>query len=70
MDGVLFNKSQTTLIAYPAGKGARYAIPTSVTNIGNYSFDGCVSLTNVTIPNGCSLNALRVRGASKKALLP
>ena len=34
-DGVLFNKSQTTLIQYPEGKAAGYTIPSSVTSIGD-----------------------------------
>src|SRR4029453_14297274 len=31
IDGVLFNKSQTTLIQYPGGKAGSYTIPNSVT---------------------------------------
>ena len=50
-DGVLFDKSQTTLIQFPEGKTGSYTIPGSVTNIGNWAFLGCNSLTNVTIPN-------------------
>jgi hypothetical protein len=50
MSGVLFNKSQTTLIEYPGGVAGSYTIPNSVTNIGNYAFVGCSSLTGVTIP--------------------
>jgi len=38
VDGVLFNKSQTTLIQCPGGKGGSYSIPDSVTTIGNYAF--------------------------------
>jgi len=52
VDGVLFNKNQTTLIQYPGGKaGSDYTIPNSVTNIGSYAFDKCTNLTSVTIPN-------------------
>ena len=48
--GVLFDKSQTTLIQYPGGLAGSYTIPASVTNIGYGAFDGCTSLTSVTIP--------------------
>ncbi len=50
-DGVLFNKNKTTLVLCLAGKTGTYAIPNSVTNIGNYAFAGCNGLTSVTIPN-------------------
>ena len=51
-DGILFNKDKTTLICYPAGKeNTSYSIPNSVTEIGEYSFSYCTSLTNVDIPN-------------------
>jgi hypothetical protein len=52
VNGVLFNKSQTTLIQYPDGLGGSYTIPGSVTNIGNDAFAGALLLTNVTIPSG------------------
>jgi hypothetical protein len=52
VDGVLFNKSQTTLIQYPAGKaGTAYTVPPSVTSIGDSAFDSCTSLTSITIPD-------------------
>ena len=51
VDGVLFNKEQTTLIKYPGGKSNDYTIPDSVTSIGNYAFSACNSLKSVTIPN-------------------
>jgi uncharacterized repeat protein (TIGR02543 family) len=51
VEGVLFNKNQTTLAAYPAGKTGSYAIPSSVTSIGDYAFSGCSGLTSVTIPS-------------------
>ena len=50
-DGVLFNKTKTTLMIYPAGKTGAYNIPNSVTSIGNYTFQGCTGLTSVTIGN-------------------
>ena len=50
-NGVLFNKAMTTLIAHPAGRRGGYAIPNSVTSIGNYAFYHCSSLTSIDIPN-------------------
>ncbi|HXR04663.1 MAG TPA: leucine-rich repeat domain-containing protein, partial [Verrucomicrobiae bacterium] len=51
VDGVLFNKSQTMLIACPEGNAGSYTIPNSITRIGGEAFFDCASLTNVTIPN-------------------
>ena len=47
--GVLFDKSQTTLLQYPPGLAGSYMIPGSVTSIGDYAF-GDARLTGVTIP--------------------
>jgi hypothetical protein len=49
--GVVFNKSLTTLIQYPAGLISNYVIPSDVNNIGNYAFADCPGLTSVMIPN-------------------
>src|SRR4029077_2993620 len=49
--GVLFNKSQTTLISFPGGKAGTYTIPNTVTNIGAYAFESCISIGSVTIPD-------------------
>ncbi len=53
IDGVLFDKKQTTIIAVPARKEniGIHVIPSSVTSISNYAFDGCTSLTELEIPN-------------------
>ena len=51
VNGVLFDKSQTTLIQFPGGIGGSYTIPASVTSIGDYAFDDCTGLTSVTIPS-------------------
>jgi hypothetical protein len=48
-DGVLFNKDKTFLIFYPAGYGASYTIPSSVTSIGDGAFRES-NLTSITIP--------------------
>jgi hypothetical protein len=52
VDGILFNKSQTVLIQYPAGKAAgAYTVPASVTVLGMSAFSFCTNLTNVVIHN-------------------
>ena len=52
VNGVLFNKNQTTLIEFPDAIGGSYLIPNSVTNIAAFAFWVCPYLTSVTIPNG------------------
>jgi len=50
IDGVLFNKDQTTLVEYPEGKtNDSYVIPTSVTSIYHGAFWSS-NLTSITIP--------------------
>ena len=51
-NGVLFNKSLTRLIEFPPGRTGGYAIPPGVTVIGNYAFDTCAGITNLTFPSG------------------
>jgi hypothetical protein len=50
-DGVLFNKTMTTLIQFPAGVSGSYAILNSVTNISDDAFYDCYRLTHVTFGN-------------------
>ncbi|MDD5678652.1 MAG: leucine-rich repeat protein [Kiritimatiellae bacterium] len=47
LEGVLFNKSRTTLIQCPGGKTGSYTIPVSVTTIGDCAFYACTGLTGV-----------------------
>ena len=49
INGVLFNKDKTTLILFPKGKRGVYAIPNSVTKIGERAFYD-VRITSVAIP--------------------
>jgi hypothetical protein len=52
IDGVLFNKDQTTLIQYPANRsGESCSIPDSVTSIGSGAFTYCKNLVSVEIPD-------------------
>jgi len=52
VDGVLFNKEGTTLVAYPAAKpGVQYDIPDNVTFLANYAFSDSSNLTSINIPD-------------------
>lgn len=52
VDGVVFNKSRTTLIRCPEGRAGSYTPPDEVTSIAGNAFSDCSSLTNITIPDG------------------
>jgi hypothetical protein len=52
MGGILFDKSLTTFVEYPAGLPGIYAIPANITNIHSDAFTGCPLLTSITIPAG------------------
>jgi hypothetical protein len=62
VDGVLFNKNKTVLIAFPVGKIGVYFIPKSVTKVSEEAFNGCIGITSVTIPS--SVNAIGTRAFS------
>jgi hypothetical protein len=51
VDGVLFDKSKTSLIQCPGGKAGDYTVPSSVNTILDSAFSGCLALTNVSIPD-------------------
>ena len=56
VDGILYSKDMTTLIAYPAGKTATaYEIPATVTEIKYNALYSCVNITDLTIPAGTSV---------------
>ena len=49
VDGVLFNKNQTTIIQYPNGKSGSYTIPASVTSIETSAFSACNWLVDFSV---------------------
>lgn len=52
VDGVLFNKNQTTLIQYPAGNPSdKFTVPDGVTNIASYAFSCSYNLGSIIFPS-------------------
>ena len=52
VNGVVFDKNQTTLVECPSGLGGNYTIPSSVTSIGGQAFRLCMNITGIIIPDG------------------
>jgi hypothetical protein len=50
--GVLFDKDQSTLLEYPAGRVGSYLAPSGLADIGPDAFYGCDRLTSITLPYG------------------
>lgn len=72
MDGVLFNKDQTTLIKYPPGKEGEYVIPETVQHFEYKAFSECKSSISLVIPEGTEIiepNAFyKIKGLQKVQL--
>lgn len=51
LDGVLFDKSKTRIIAYPQGRQGDYMIPEGVKEIDGMIFAHCQGLTKIYIPS-------------------
>ncbi len=51
VDGVLYNKDVTTLVAFPGGRGGEFTLPKSVTSIGDAAFANCKNITSVKMYN-------------------
>jgi hypothetical protein len=52
-NGILYNKTRTTLIRVPEGISSSVTIPDTVTSIGGSAFSGCTSINNaIVIPAG------------------
>ena len=53
IDGVMFSKDKTKLLAYPGGRQqSTYTVPPSVTEIGKGAFWHCRNLTEIILPEG------------------
>jgi hypothetical protein len=52
VDGVMFDKQKTKLLAVGAGRKGNYVVPKTTTTIGPYALSLCANLTSVVIPKG------------------
>lgn len=52
VDGVIYDKDMKSVIFCPVGRKKEYTMPDTVENIYSYAFNGCKSLTKVTISPG------------------
>ena len=53
INGVLFDKKKTTLLAYPAGSSLKaYKVPDGVKNLAYSAFNNCSNLTSIELPSG------------------
>ncbi|MBR2460215.1 MAG: leucine-rich repeat domain-containing protein [Clostridia bacterium] len=51
VDGVLFNKDKTVLIACPQSKKGRYVAPRELKTVSGWAFYDCRSITSVSLPD-------------------
>ncbi len=74
VDGVLYDKQKTVIIAYPPAKtDTEFNIPESVIKINADTFNGCSNLENITIPSSVTeigINAFMNCSSIKELNLP
>ena len=51
VDGLLYDKALTTLLACPGKKEGAVTVPSTVTTIGKAAFHGCASVASVQLPH-------------------
>ena len=65
VDGIIYNKDMTMLVAYPqAAPATSFVIPSSVTTLYDYCMHNCDNLTEVTIPESVTLFGMNVFSGS------
>ena len=55
VDGILFDKNQTTLMQYPSGKAGTFTIPASVNSIGSNAFSESHNLSAIMVDGSNSV---------------
>ena len=66
--GVLFNKTASTLIAYPAGKSGTYTIPNIVREIGDCAF-GYAKITEIDLDNVTTIGGSAFANSSLESVI-
>lgn len=65
VDGILYNKDMTMLVAYPQSAPATsFTIPSSVTTLYDYCLHNCDNLTEVIIPESVTLFGMNIFSGS------
>ena len=54
VSGVLFTKAKDRLVQCPGAKSGKYTVPSGVSYISEYAFQGCQNITEVILPSGVS----------------
>ena len=70
IDGVLYNKTKTTVLAFPCARAGSYTIPEGVTSVFDSAFSSCRFLTDISIPksvNNIGMAAFAYCGSLEKA---
>lgn len=55
IDGVLFNKDKSRLLAYPCAREGSYVVPNGVIELDDYAFFNCSDLTDITLPSSVEI---------------
>lgn len=50
-DNVLYNNEKTKILCFPQLRTGDYAMPSTITEMGDYQFYNCINLTGVTLSN-------------------
>ena len=68
-DGVLFNKDKTELVCYPQGRDIQeYTIPETVAIVGDFAFNNCSFLKEVSIPLSVKIGTNAFEGCDCKQI--
>ncbi len=65
VDGVLYSHDMSLLMACPGAMAGEFIVPESVTTLARSAFNGCASLTKITLPQSLAyISANAFRGCS------